>query len=178
MKKGIKYNELKKKYFLKNGSVRLNSDKPDVFLIRFDQLEKLKLKKLPDEVKIEFDYNIPDWIFYDPIRVYVFYSIYKKNTNIFLSIQEKSSADYWNTPSKMNLYFNTKLENLQERQKLHFDLVVNRADFTDEDFVIEYVIEFNKLNYHEIKKMVLTISKSIQKNSFLLANDPYLGRPE
>ena len=169
------YNKDSQKFTLLNGSLHLDSRRFNQFSLPFEKVKDLNLSELPDDIRILFEYNIADWLFSEPIRVYVYYEVMKYKGALFLNVIEKSKLAYWSHEGKMHLYYHSKIEHLHERQKTKIDLVVNDERYGGGEFLIKYVIEMSEVSIVDLLQTVHLISGGIEKGSFMISIDPYLG---
>ncbi len=111
---------------------KLESDNLYVFTIRTYELESLNIKDLPLDHK---------FIFCDTstLLINIRSSVERLDEESFmLTIVETSKCAEWNNMESVNDYFISRKEMLSKRQKDVFDLILNKAYFNNDLFLLEY----------------------------------------
>ena len=150
-------------YELKINKIVLESNSPSQFYIRKNELNRIGMMLLPQNVKFILQ---DDTINRGTLLVRIKVIVQRVDVDEYLiRFEESSDVSSWKNLINMKDYFDARLTQLQDRQVQKFDLVVQMSYSDEKYFLIQYDLHLKKIQNSQIIKLVRQVNKVVQTSS-------------
>jgi hypothetical protein len=164
----ITFNRLSNLFQINFGKIILESDSPEQFSLRENELERINVRSLPSGIK----YIIKDETLQEiPFLVNVKIILQKTDTAEFWITFEESSMDSrWKEAFNMVEYFDVRHNYLMERQKEKFDLIMGTNSIYGKYLFIQYTVTITGIDNNQLLKLCRRTTEAIHKSSINFNN--------
>jgi hypothetical protein len=159
----IHYNDNLKAYELRIHGIRLESDSPNQFSIRKNELERINVLQIPSNVS----FILQDETLNRKSELVKVKSILSRRDQreFWLRFEESSEANRWKNVSLMDQYFGLKKWQLAQRQIDKFDLVIQSAYLDEHCFFFQYTFPLNDVVNSQILKLTRIATDAVHSSS-------------